>query len=187
MPFTTYKDTRLWRSAFEQTRRDSSVDEQKFFQTQYQLLREKASQLVACIEAENPGLTVHDITHLDALWELGSLLAGKSFDLNPPEAFAFGAAILLHDAGMTLAAYPNRVEDLKATTLWKDLQAASATKEGAPPDERELVALVLRKLHAQKAADLPTQPFYLSRSEKIYLIDETDLRRFYGPSIGQLA
>jgi hypothetical protein len=52
MPFTTYKDTRLWRSAFEQTRRDSSVDEQKFFQTQYQLLREKASQLVACIEAE---------------------------------------------------------------------------------------------------------------------------------------
>jgi hypothetical protein len=37
---------------------------------------------------------------------MGSLLAGQNFDLNPPEAFVFGAAILLHDAGMTQAATP---------------------------------------------------------------------------------
>jgi hypothetical protein len=187
MPFTTYKDTNLWRRAFEQPRSDSNADEQKFFQTQYQLLREKASQLVACIEADNPGLTVHDITHLDALWEMASLLAGDNFDLTPPEAFVFGAAILLHDAGMTLAAYPNRVEDLKRTTPWKDLQAASIASGAGPLEETEIIAVVLRKLHAQKAGDLPLQPFYLSKSQQIYLIDETDLRRFYGPSIGQLA
>jgi hypothetical protein len=65
--------------------------------------------------------------------------------------------------------------------------AGSIGYQGVVLEERELVALVLRKLHARKAADLPIQPFYLSKSEKIYLIDETDIRRFYGPSIGQLA
>jgi hypothetical protein len=187
MTFTSYQETKLWKKAFDESRADSGPDEQKFFQTQYQLLRDKASMLVASIEADIPGLTVHDVTHLDALWDMASLLAGKSVDLNPTEAFVFGASILLHDAGMSLAAYPNRVADLRSTTIWKDLAALPGDKGGNQLDEKELISLVLRKLHAQKAGDLPTQPFFLDNGEKLFLIDEVDLRRFYGRSIGLLA
>ena len=35
-----------------------------------------------------------------------SLVAKPSLTLNPPEAFVFGGAVLLHDAAMTLGAYP---------------------------------------------------------------------------------
>jgi len=149
MPFTTYQQTKLWKQAFDERRTDAGPDEQKFFQTQYQLMREKASMLVASIEADVPGLTVHDVTHLDALWDMASLLA-HDFELNPAEAFVFGAAILLHDAGMSLAAYPNRVDDLKATMIWKDLAAQQSNQLS----EKELISIVLRKLHAQKAGSL---------------------------------
>jgi hypothetical protein len=187
MPFTTYQETNLWKQAFSEPRADSGLDEQRFFQSQYQLLRDKASMLVASIEADVPGLTVHDITHLDALWDMAALLAGKGFELNPAEAFVFGASILLHDAGMSLAAYPNRIDDLRSTTIWKDLAALPSDELGNQLTEKELIPVVLRKLHAQKAGDLPTQPFFLSKTEKIFLIDEADLRRFYGRSIGLLA
>jgi hypothetical protein len=187
MPFITYQESKLWKQTFEEPRADSGLEEQKFFQTQYQLLRDKASMLVASIEADVPGLTVHDISHLDALWDMASLLAGKSIELNPAEGFVFGASILLHDAGMSLAAYPNRVDDLKSMTIWKDLAALPVDELGNRLNERELISLVLRKLHAQKAGELPTQPFFLNDREKIFLIDETELRRFYGRSIGLLA
>jgi hypothetical protein len=38
---------------------------------------------------------------------------GCPFALNPPEAFVFSGAALLHDAAMTFAAYPGGLADLK--------------------------------------------------------------------------
>ena len=57
--------------------------------------------------------TVHDLSHLDALWEMADLIVGTNFILNPAEAFVFGVAVLLHDAGMTVAAYPGGMEELE--------------------------------------------------------------------------
>jgi hypothetical protein len=34
-------------------------------------IRNRVAALVSLISAEIPGLTVHDVTHLDALWETG--------------------------------------------------------------------------------------------------------------------
>jgi hypothetical protein len=188
MSFTSYQETSLWRRAFVEPRPDAGSEEQQFFQGQYQLLRAKASQLVTSVEADVPGLTVHDVSHLDALWDMASVLAGDRIALNPAEAFVFGASVLLHDAGMSLASYPNRINDLKATAIWKDLTARPDIAGNASQlSEREIASFVLRKLHAQKASELPTQPFYISPKERMYLIDETDLRRFYGRSIGLLA
>jgi hypothetical protein len=73
---------------------------------EYVNLRKKVEPLVALIPKDIPGLTVHDITHLDALWETGSTIAGGEYPINPAEAYVLGAAILPHDAGMALAAYP---------------------------------------------------------------------------------
>jgi hypothetical protein len=62
--------------------------------------------LAAEIHRDLPEFTVHDITHLDALWEIADIVAGEQFSLTPPEAFVLGGAFLLHDLGMSLAAYP---------------------------------------------------------------------------------
>src|SRR3546814_20791640 len=58
-----------------------------------------------------PGMTVHDVTHLDALWDTASLVADGAVTVNPAEAFVLGARILLHDAAMSLGAYPNGLAD----------------------------------------------------------------------------
>jgi len=50
--------------------------------------------LAGDIHRDLPDLTVHDITHLDALWEMADLVAGPDYPLNPLEAFALGAVFL---------------------------------------------------------------------------------------------
>ena len=86
-------------------------------------MRERVEQLVSRIASDMEEMTVHDISHLDALWEMGSIVAKESIELNPPEAFVFGGAVLLHDAAMSLAAYPNGIEELKGEVTWKDTYA----------------------------------------------------------------
>ena len=86
-------------------------------------MRERVELLVARIASDMEEMTVHDISHLDALWEMGSIVAKESVELNPPEAFVFGGAVLLHDAAMSLAAYPNGMEELKEEVQWKDTYA----------------------------------------------------------------
>jgi hypothetical protein len=104
-----------------------------------------------------------------------------------------GGAILLHDAAMTLAAYPGGLVELKQTTKWADIAAihTSSTCNDNPPPEVELRIRVevLRQLHAEKAADLPTQAWCANADtdQAIFLIDQTELRRFYGRTIGILA
>ena len=55
--------------------------------------RERGSLLVGEIHCQLPDLTVHDVTHLDSLWEMASLIAGPKFRLTPTEAFVFGGAV----------------------------------------------------------------------------------------------
>ncbi|MGH8625687.1 MAG: hypothetical protein ACREYC_10595, partial [Gammaproteobacteria bacterium] len=45
--------------------------------------RERVAQLVQTLGAELPGLTVHDITHLDALWRVADQIAGPDYSINP--------------------------------------------------------------------------------------------------------
>jgi hypothetical protein len=101
-----FRQTWLWRQAFMNPRSDSSPEEQEFFRGEYLSVRERAAQLVSRIAADLPGMTVHDISHLDALWDTASSVAEGAINVNPAEAFVLGASILLHDAAMSLAAYP---------------------------------------------------------------------------------
>src|ERR1700709_242054 len=83
-------------------------------------LRERAEVLAGEIHRDLPDFTVHDITHLDALWEMADLIAGPDYPLNPLEAFALGAVFLLHDLGLGLAAYPGGLAELKSGRGWED-------------------------------------------------------------------
>jgi hypothetical protein len=118
------------------------------------------------IARDLPDFTVHDITHIDALWEMAQLIAGSDFHLTPTEAFVLGGAFLVHDLGMGLAAYPEGTSNLQPEPLWLDTVAALlkrqlgqvATEEEMRAPGKEIVdeanRVVLRELHAKHAERL---------------------------------
>jgi len=187
------QQTALWTTAFDAPRADTGSQEQTFFRIQLELMRERVEPVVARIFRDMPGYTVHDITHLDALWDTASLIGRGRVDLNPPEAFVFGAAVLLHDAAMTIAAYPNGLGDIKGTSIWSDVYELNKLRmpQGEPEAIQSATAIeVMRRLHAVKANELPLQYFNVPTAagyESQYLIENSDLRHYYGPTIGAIA
>lgn len=150
-------------------------------------MRENCMVLARQIQPNLPGLTVHDESHLDALWHTADLIAGPEFSLNPLESFVFGGAVLLHDTALTLAAYPGGIESLKATVEWQD-EAANMPN---PPDqeaEKEILFRVLRALHARQAEALALISFARPNTkEQIFLLSDRELRDAYAFSIGRIA
>lgn len=194
-----FRQTWLWNHAFVNPRTDSSTEEQEYFRSRFLAMRSKVEQLVSRIAIDMPGMTVHDISHLDALWETASLVADGAVTVNPPEAFVLGASILLHDSAMSLAAYPGGVDDLKQTVVWQDSVArlALAAEESGgdpvdpdnPPAEAigQIVPDVLRRLHAEHAEVLAGQAWLAKDGQQIDLIDDPELRHFYAQTIGRIA
>lgn len=190
-----YDDSCLWKRAFIEKRDDASSSEQEFFKVRYSAMRSKVSQLVSLIPSDLPEMTVHDITHLDALWEMGSIVTKDKVDLNPPEAFVFGAAVLIHDAAMTVYAYSGGLQELKETTAWKDAVARLrmvAQENNIDVNDLEIentaTKETLRLLHAKQAEKIAVSSWKSGNCEKEeYLIDDPEVRMFYGTQIGRLA
>jgi len=90
--------------------------------------------LTAQIQKEFPFLTLHDVAHLDALWTLADLIAGTDYPMTPTEAFVFGGAVLLHDAGLSIAAFKGGLPELNKTPEWRDSSAIATEKMGAYSD-----------------------------------------------------
>lgn len=189
----SFKRSVLWRAAFEEGRDDASPEEQLRLASCYEAMRQRASALVGKIQADLPHMTIHDVTHLDALWEMASIAAGDSFDLNPAEAFVFGGAVLLHDSAMTLAAYPGGIAELRLQTEWRDLHARYV---GAIPADDPLAAKdaenratadALRLLHAKQAEKLPSVSWEGPKKQAMFLIEDEQIRNFYGQKIGKIA
>lgn len=166
----------------------------------FQRMRDNVSQLVQQIPQDCRGLTVHDITHLDALWEMADLIAGPEYAMTPVESFVFGAAVLLHDSGMSIAAYPEGIGKIKNTLEWSDIAAAFHRQRGLedprdqfianPPPEaaQEILFSTLRKLHAKHAEELVSAIWPIpGRSEGVRLLEDQVLLQAYGKSIGRIA
>jgi hypothetical protein len=194
-----FRQTWLWDQAFVNPRSDSTIEEQEFFRASFLAMRERAALLVSRIAVDMPGMTVHDITHLDALWDTASIAAEGSVGLNPPEALVLGGAFLLHDAGMSLAAYPGGLSEIVKTIVWKDAIARYSQLarergedeidvEDPPQSVSDLILpQVLRRLHALQAEALPQLGWATENGEELYLIEDSELRYFYGRAIGQIA
>lgn len=188
----------LWQSAFGDRPKDRHGPARKSLKHKFFDLRKKVEVLVSQITKDVPGLTVHDISHLDALWETASLVAGQGFEINPAEAYVLGAAIMLHDAAMCLASSPKGLADLRPTVEWRDTVTSLLQQaEGGEITEEKLenppaailkiaVGEVLRLLHAQRAKELPFLEWDDAGHAEA-LIEDTDLRTFYGPIIGKIA
>ena len=195
-----FERTGLWQSALGARADDSCAYARERLRVAFQQMREKAAELVKLIPEDCRELTVHDVTHLDALWEMADLVAGEGFSLTPAEAFVFGGAVLIHDAGTTIAAYPNREADLKQTDEWKDTAMMALRSLGLtepdedkiqnPPDavRGHILFEVLRLLHAQQAEKLVEVVWTLPKTgEKIRLLDDQALLDAYAQSIGRVA
>lgn len=153
--------------------------------------RNCVKHLVSEIAGLLPELTVHDITHLDALWGVAGHIAGDDCVLNPAEAFVLGGAILLHDSAHVLAAFPGRLDEIKTKVEWKDLIAQQFNgNEPVSGSSQEKYALfqILRQLHASQARRLPQIPFFLPNdSAPQYLIQNFEIRESFGALIGEIA
>jgi len=197
----TIKSTSIWENTLAP--RDTSEhgkEARDRLRTSFRSFREKAKEVAADIRADQPEFTVHDIRHLDALWEMADIIAGENFELNPMEAYVFGGSVLLHDLGMTLAAYPGGLDELREQPEWDGFVASQFRKKlgrepeeeeiANPPDKilREATALILRDLHASRAEELAFTSWSTdNEAPDHFLIEDHSIRQKFGRLIGQIA
>jgi Histidine kinase-, DNA gyrase B-, and HSP90-like ATPase len=166
----------------------------------FRSIRERVQLLAQEIPQHMRELTVHDITHIDALWEVASTIAGDEYPINPAEGFVLGCAFLIHDLGLALAAYPGQLDELRKEGAWQDAAAlewrrrhGSSRRINAatqlPADVLEAATdSALRQLHAERAEHLVTAAYqYRSADSQFFLIDDVELRIYYGQLIGRIA
>lgn len=147
--------------------------------------------LVEKIAHELPELTMHDIDHLDNLWNIADVIMGEGFEINPAETFILGMAFLLHDAACSTCAFPNGIDDLINTPEWKDFVAqknfdADEMKKGNSGYKQTLFE-TLRILHSKQAEKLLTQSWKDLNHEQRYLMEDIQLRNYYGLVIGKIS
>jgi len=185
-----FKRSTLWQTAFSASSTDFPEQRQRIVQA-YERFRERVSQLLGLIKAELPDLTLHDITHVDTLWQVASEIAGPDYPLNPAEALVLGGAFLLHDAAHCRAAYPGGLAQLQATAEWLDSAAQrkldpAALTEGSNYFQSVLFD-TLRTLHPRQARELPFAKWKDIDGTTLRLFPDDELRDAYGDLIGQIA
>ena len=178
----TWDTTSLWQRSFGRHKDDPST--QRLVVSLHDV-RRRAAQLTSRITSSLPGLTLHDITHLDALWEVADVISGSKFDLNPLEAYVFGCAVLLHDAGLCFEAFAGGQTAVRKTVQWRDARQRLSAWAEDPEVEADFEAL--RSLHALQAKNLATTPWLDEDGSTTYIIDDSELRQHYGSLIGQVA
>lgn len=191
MALNNMQRTALWKTAFAERPDDPFVDQRKRLSASLSIFRANIEPVVKRIGEVLPGLTLHDVTHLDALWETASLIAGDNYPLNPLEAFVFGSAVLLHDSAMCWEAYENGRPGVRRTDEWKDAYADECDRCPTKEDEeRKALAdfAALRALHAHQAAKLPEVAWkHPDTGQELYLIEDAQLRIELGGLAGRIA
>ena len=192
-----YERTTLWASTLaRQAGPDAYAAERDRLRQAFDRFRDRAGLLAGEIPRDLPDFTVHDLTHIDALWEIASLIAGPTFLLTPAEAFVLGGAFLVHDLGLSLAAYPGGVDEVREHPLWKDTVASLARENAGaadgrpsptPEHERLATAVALRQLHAERAGGLALTEWTDRGGDRHRLLEDSDVRRAYGSVIGLVA
>lgn len=163
----------------------------------YKNTREKIVQLAGEIGKDMPNYTVHDISHIDALWESADIILPENYEINPVEGYVLGMAFLIHDLGMGMIAYKNGLAEIQKMDIWKDIVATELRKRGKNTDISDVDKvdtdikdfankITLRKLHAEQATRILTIEWEFE-GKKEYLIDEVKFRDAYGEIIGLIA
>lgn len=183
------EQTILWQKTFGRNIK-KNVNDIERLRTEFIKMRSKSSLLAAEIDKVMPNLTVHNITHSDALWETSDIIINKDLIFTPAEVFVLGAVFLIHDLGMGLASFPKGIDGLKKETLWRDTYSSFLKREEELTNkeiERNATYHVLRMLHAKNAEKLATISWSGPNNEELFLIEDSYLRESYGRIIGLIA
>lgn len=182
--------TELWKKSLGSLTQDNK-EKREQLRSVLQKFRDHIATLTTRIAAEFPELTIHDVTHLDALWETADLIAGADYPLNPMEAFVLGGAILLHDAAHCFEAFEGGIQTVRNTIAWKDSYAAELSKnphESSNVLERHCDFAAIRLLHGRQAENLALHEWKSPNDQSsFFLIEDADLRARYGSLIGKIA
>jgi len=187
-----FKQSSLWKKNLAlQVGDDPYANSREILRQSFLQTREAVTPLVAQIAKELPDLTVHDITHLDSLWNVADVIMGIDYEINPAETFVLGMTFLLHDAACSTFAYSNGVDGLKNTTEWTDFVAQNNFSEeemvkGHRGYQRTLFE-TLRLLHPKQAEKLLSQSWPSLDGQDRYLMENVELRNYYGRDIGVIA
>jgi hypothetical protein len=193
--------TKLWRTTLAiQPESDPAFAARERLRNVFTKFRERATDIAGEIARDLPEFTVHDVTHLDALWEMADLIAADAINLTPLEAFVLGSAFLVHDLGMGLSAFPGGRSTLHDDPRWNDIITAHLRRAlGYMPSETErkdldekieieAIAELLRLRHAQQAEDLMFATYKDPQTGDAYhLIEDPEIRAAYGEVIGAIA
>lgn len=191
-----YKDTITWNKICGNS--TDNKEECDLLRVAYERFRENAKLLAGEIASILPEYTVHDITHIDALWDMADIFLPRDYSLSPIECYVLGGAFILHDLGMLFAAYPEGRKGIQKQEIWKDTVANLCKQRGLSYNFEELDNIdkdidkiatekTLRLLHGQKAKELAIISWKDSNGKDIYLIDDKKLRDAYGTIIGKIA
>lgn len=159
-----YKSTSLWKKAFNH-KKDGYNPFRDKLAAAYERSRENATILLDKISTDFRNLTVHNISHIDGLWQVASTITGKDYDINPLEGFVLGCAFLMHDAVLSYEAFGG-VGALRNTPQWKDyLKAVQQENVMTQEEEQQKEAdfRTIRLLHAKAIKD---KKLHLKLSEK---------------------
>jgi hypothetical protein len=190
--------TNLWNSSLEGRKRDKFQSARERLRSVYLRCREHAALIAGEIPQDLREFTVHDITHLDALWEMADLICGAESQVNPVEAFVLGASFLLHDLGLSLAAFPGGRESVMRNPVWQDhMVGRLQNRLHHPPtpgeinsapevDKKAATETTLRILHAEQAEKL-AQICFTHRNKTYHLVEDQEVRESLGPLIGRIA
>lgn len=199
MPQPGYLASALWQTTLAARERDEHSEQRERLRTSYLSLREHTAVLMAEAPRDALPFTVHDITHVDALWETADLVCGNANLLTPAEAYVLGCAFVLHDAAMCLAAYKEGLPATVGDQQWRDLlSVAHFNQLGRWPSPADIesppqsivdacYAQAIRETHPAHAARLVDERWQTSSGNEFFLIQDVQLREWYGPLIGELA
>ncbi|MGF7233318.1 HD domain-containing protein [Arachidicoccus sp.] len=189
MSLNKFERSSLWKRTLAYQENDEFEKERGKLRQAFFSLREKCEMLVEKISATLPDLTQHNINHLDALWEVASLIIGDDFPINPLEGFILGSSFLLHDSALCPEAYNKGIEGLRDTLYWKDTFAQLVENNDHQADilKKESDFLTLRELHASQSEKLLTENNWIGENENVFLLDDSQLRNHYGSLIGKIS
>jgi hypothetical protein len=165
--------------------------ERQRLRTEFTGFRSRVGTLLEKIRSDFPDLTIHDLSHIDELWRIASLLAGEEYPINPLEAFVLGGAFLLHDAALCFEAYDGGQIGVRSTIAWRDAFALESKRcPDLPTVEREERAdfSAVRDLHASQSAILAERNWNTSGTgDPVYLIGDFHIRQHLGRLMGEIA
>lgn len=204
----SFESTSTWKNSFEPRDDDEHEAAREHLRTAYMRFRQRVEPVANDIAISMPGYTDHSLQHCDSLWQVSDVVAGSDYPLTPIEAFVLGGSFLVHDLGMGLSAadeggfpaivqsrdfrdllytmFPNNAEDLQK-------QAAEDAERNCTWDGissraiKDVLTIYLRLNHAAQGERVLTRQWTMSNGESFYLLEDTQLRNWFGEWIGRVA